>query len=86
MPNAPEPPFVQRHRCGISLSVGLGLLVVGSITALHGHYLPCGFLLSAGAHFVNHALGWPTLLGALYGWLPQPAKAIEPAPDPDDRA
>jgi hypothetical protein len=87
-PNAPESPLVQHYRCGIALSIGLALLVVASITALDGHYVPCGVLLTVGAHFVNHALGLPTLLGTLANWLPQsaPAKAIEPASEADEDA
>jgi hypothetical protein len=84
-PNVPESPLVRRYRCGISLWIGIGLLVVASITALKGHYVPCGVLLTGGAHFVNHALGLPTLMGTLSSWLPSP-EGIEPATDTDDRA
>jgi hypothetical protein len=87
-PNATESPLVRRYRCGISLWIGIGLLVVASITALRGHYVPCGVLLTAGAHFVNHALGLPTLAGMLSDWLPQSAtvKRLEPPQDPDSPA
>ena len=81
-----DSPLVQRYRYGLSLLIGLGLLVVASIAALRGHYLPCGILLTAGAHFVNEALGLPTLRAALTSWLPAlvPGKESNQYPAPAD--